>query len=400
MGHSVIKGPRPISLHFANSQKIWDEAASSGVASLDMDVWNPTVRKRVETLKAQLQTLDDIEGFNVAVQRKASERKDAFIAGINTYILRPYERPASLSMVSKQIGCCSLHDYGGNGVPILLVPSLVNPYYILDLMPGRSFALFLKEQGFRPFLLDWGSPGDAEVGFGLDAYIRDRLEPVLRYVVSVAGKAVPVVGYCMGGTLCSALAVRNQELISKLVLLAAPWNFDTEKPLAGRQNAVEMLDLVESLPAGADVGVDLLQTFFTNVDPTLSDRKFRAYDAGKYVGEEADFFSAMEIWANNGPSLARVAAENCLGDWYRDNKTHNGQWEVAGQIVRPQDISCPTLVAAPEADRLVPQESAFAILTDIANGDKLEPPSGHIGMVVGNRARAGLWEPTARWLKE
>ena len=293
MDHNVIKGPRPISLHFANSQKIWDEAAASGAASLNMDVWNPAVLKRVEALKSELARLNDLEGFDAAVQRKASERKDAFIAGINTYILKPYERPSSLSVESKKIGCCTLHDYGGDGVPLLLVPSLVNPYYILDLMPGRSFVEFLKEQGYRPFLLDWGSPDDAEIGFGLDAYIRDRLEPMLRHVVSIAGEAVPVVGYCMGGTLCTALAARNQSFISELVLLAAPWNFDTEKPLAGRQNAVEMLDLVESLPAGADVGVDLLQTFFTNVDPTLSDRKFRAYEAGKYVGAEADFFSAM-----------------------------------------------------------------------------------------------------------
>ncbi len=399
MSGDVIKGPRPISLHFANSQKIWDQAAEAGVKALGLNIWHETLEEKVEEIRRALNTVEAKSAFSEAVQRKAKERKEAFIAGVNTYISRPYSRPESQSIISKKIGCVTLHDYGGDGAPILLVPSLVNPYYILDLMPGRSFAMFLKEQGYRPFLLDWGTPGETETAYGLSVYVEQRLEPILEHVTAFAGHAIPVIGYCMGGTLCTALAARNPLLISKLVLLAAPWDFGTAKPLAGRQNTIEMLALIQRLPAGSDVGVDLLQTFFTNVDPTLSDRKFRAYNEGKYQGKEADFFSAMEIWANNGPSLARAAAVDCLRDWYRDNKTYLGIWKVGGQPIRPENITCPVLVAAPKGDRLVPQESAFAFLVDLPNGVKQEPPSGHIGMVVGNRAKAGLWEPVTEWLK-
>lgn len=400
MTHSGIKGPRPLSLHFANSQKTWDHAARAGLRALAMDIWNPALTDQVKDLKDKLRTVADLGVLETAIQRKAEERKDAFIEGINSYITQPYERPKSQSVVSKKIGCVTLYDYGGDGTPILMVPSLVNPYYILDLMPGRSFAAFLKEQGYRPFLLDWGSPEEAETDYGLGAYIEQRLEPMLRHVTAKVMGPVPVIGYCMGGTLCTALTVRNPSLISKLVLLAAPWNFDTKRPLAGRQNAVEMLDLVEDLPPGSDVGVDLLQTFFTNVDPTLSDRKFRAYRDGKYQDEEADFFSAMEVWANNGPALARGSAIECLGDWYRDNKTYKGSWAIGKYRIVPENIKCPVLVAAPKSDRLVPQESAFAIVSGLSDATKHEPPSGHIGMVVGNRAKAGLWKPVFEWLKK
>lgn len=399
MGSNVIKGPRPISLHFANSQKTWDHAAATGAKALDLDIWNDAVLQQVKGLRKQLAVLGNRDAFETAIKRKAAERKDAFIAGINTYIGRPYSRPNSCSEPAKKIGCVTLHDYGGEGQPILMVPSLVNPYYILDLMPGRSFACYLKEQGYRPFLLDWGSPSEAESGYGLTEYVEARLEPMLQHVTALAGAKIPVIGYCMGGTLCAALVVRNPSLVSKLVLLAAPWNFDTKKPLAGRQNAVEMLELINSLPAGSDVSVDLLQTFFTNVDPTLSDRKFRAYNAGKYRGEEADFFSAMEVWANNGPMLARGAALASLGDWYRDNKPHLGRWLVGGQTILPEGVDCPAFIAAPKADRLVPQESAFAFMEGLRQGVKHEPPSGHIGMVVGNRAKKGLWSPVVDWLR-
>lgn len=400
MGDTDIKGPRPISLHFANSQNIWDQAAKAGVASLDVDIWNEQLRDRVEALTAKLETSIDPAAVNDAIVSKAGARKADFIAGINSYIARPYKRHTSDTVIAKKTGCVTLHDYGGNGQPVLMVPSLVNPYYILDLMPGRSFVGYLKKQGFRPFLLDWGTPGLEERSFSLEDYIQQRLELMLSQVFELAGKKVPVIGYCMGGTLCAALAVRRPEQISKLVLMAAPWHFDTTKPLAGRQNASEMLDLVECLPTEADVGVDMLQTFFTNVDPTLSDRKFRAYHDGKYDGDQADFFSAMEVWANNGPNLARTAAIDCLQKWYRDNEPYLGKWSVGGEIISPEKIKCPTLVAAPKGDRLVPQESAFAVLDGIQQGSKHEPPSGHIGMVVGNRAEAGLWCPVRTWLDQ
>ena len=41
-------------------------------------------------------------------------------------------------------------------VPIVLVMSLINRYYIVDLAPGQSFVEYLVEQGFDVYLIDWG----------------------------------------------------------------------------------------------------------------------------------------------------------------------------------------------------------------------------------------------------
>ena len=43
--------------------------------------------------------------------------------------------------------------------PVLLVPSLINRHYVLDLLPDRSFAGWLVAQGHDVFLVDWGTPG-------------------------------------------------------------------------------------------------------------------------------------------------------------------------------------------------------------------------------------------------
>ena len=71
-------------------------------------------------------------------------------------------------------GATLLHDYGHGGdgaaIPILLVPSLINRAYILDLSARRSFARWLSANGFRLFV-DRRAPGAVERGFTLADYV-------------------------------------------------------------------------------------------------------------------------------------------------------------------------------------------------------------------------------------
>ena len=49
--------------------------------------------------------------------------------------------------------------------------------------------------------------------------------------------------------------------------------------------------------------------------------------------------------------------------------------------------------------RIVEPAAALARAEVMPKAERLTPPSGHIGMVVGGRAREGLWKPLADWLK-
>ncbi|MEO0326401.1 MAG: class III poly(R)-hydroxyalkanoic acid synthase subunit PhaC, partial [Myxococcota bacterium] len=50
--------------------------------------------------------------------------------------------------------------------PIVMVPSLINRWYVLDLMPGRSFVEYLVDEGHDVYVIDWGTPGPE------DRYVR------------------------------------------------------------------------------------------------------------------------------------------------------------------------------------------------------------------------------------
>ena len=46
--------------------------------------------------------------------------------------------------------------------PVLLVPSLINRWYVLDLGPGRSLIEWLVARGHDVYCIDWGTPGDED----------------------------------------------------------------------------------------------------------------------------------------------------------------------------------------------------------------------------------------------
>src|SRR5262245_26723309 len=85
--------------------------------------------------------------------------------------------------------------------PILLVPSLINRWYVLDLFPGSSLVEALVGIGLDTFCLDWGVPGDEDRFLDWDAVV-SRLSRAVRMVQRKTGAArIALVGYCMGGTL-------------------------------------------------------------------------------------------------------------------------------------------------------------------------------------------------------
>ena len=132
----------------------------------------------------------------------------------------PYRRAATERPVIWSQGSTRLIDYRPQGgAPVVVVPSLINRPYILDLMPGRSFLAALVEAGLRPLLLDWGRARQGRGGAGAGGLpISPPRAPPLA-IASVLRQGPPaLVGYCMGGTL-AALHVQEGAEVSRLVTI-------------------------------------------------------------------------------------------------------------------------------------------------------------------------------------
>jgi polyhydroxyalkanoate synthase len=351
--------------------------------------------------------LDQIE-----IAREIARRLSATIRGLETWQAHPYRRTLADPPAIWEAGCSRLLDYGAapgaapGGRPVLVVPSLINRAYILDLVPGRSMLRWLAAQGLRPLLMDWGTPGPAEAAFDLDRYGRERLLPALARARELAGGPVPVMGYCMGGTLAVGLAARRPEDVSALVTIGAPWDFASTRGIAGGVRALVRADgafqaerLLDGLGAAFGlVPVSLLQMVFALVNPLQASLKFQKLARLDPDGAAARTFVALEDWLADGVPMPAGAAKDLLVGWQIRNLTAAGAWRFLGDTVDPRRVAAPALVFCGERDTIAPPALARPLGTLLPNARTLRPRTGHVGMVVGSAARVQVWRPVADFI--
>jgi polyhydroxyalkanoate synthase subunit PhaC len=362
--------------------------------------WAPALRPQAQAL-ADAFAAADPDAARIAVGREVRRRLGDLVEGVASYRHHPYARASSAAPVVWHAGTTRLLDYsapGATGLPVLVVPSLVNRAYIVDLLPERSFMRFLSQAGFRPYLVDWDRPGEAERQFDLSGYIDGRLSTILDQVRLRTGAAPALIGYCMGGLLTLALAQLRPRDIARLVLLATPWDFHAERGDQARlmpHLAGPWLPLMDQL---GELPVDALQAMFFGLDPFMVIRKFCAFARLDPGSARAREFVALEDWLNDGVPLAAPVARDCVLGWYGDNTPARGVWQVAGHAIQPRDVAVPTLVVVPEQDRIVPPASALVLGREIPQAATMSVPLGHIGMVSSGRATDQLWQRLGAWL--
>jgi polyhydroxyalkanoate synthase len=339
------------------------------------------------------------EAFLAALDAELMRRAESFLDGLERYRHHPYRRDLPEPPVLWQEGTTRLLDYGPpDGIPLLVVPSLINRAYILDLSQSQSLLRYLARQGLRPMLVDWDAPHEEERGFGMSDYILKRLEPAAEAAMEEAGAQPIVMGYCMGGNLALALAQRRPELARALALLATPWCFHAERAEHARLLGVLAAPIARAYEPLGEVPVDALQALFAAQDPLLALRKFSRFATLVPDSAAALGFVALEDWLNDGVPLPLDVARECLGGWYGEDLPGRGLWKIGGEPVLPKQVEVPSLVVVPAQDRIVPPKTAAALADELPNATRMTPHLGHIGMIVARDAPHAVWEPLADWL--
>ncbi len=323
----------------------------------------------------------------------------ALLSGIAAYRRHPAIRDVTDPPAIWCEGGSRLLDYGGTGPVLLLVPSLINRGYVLDLSSDRSMVRFLARSGLRVVLLDWGWPGEIERQLDLDALITGRLARAIGFLRGRLRSRLVLAGYCMGGLLAMAAAQRQAEDVKALALLATPWNFQAGDPSLA-DACKQVLEAMEPVMAmSGSLPIDTLQALFSVGDPQGVGNKYRGFATADQTSGRARQFVLIEDWLNDGVPLAAPVARDCLGGWYGRNTPAHGEWMVGGAAVDPTLVCMPSFVAVPGRDRIVPPESALPLAAALPDATVIHPAAGHIGMVAGGNAEAVLWQPLAEWAK-
>jgi polyhydroxyalkanoate synthase len=109
-------------------------------------------------------------------------------------------------------------------VPLLIVPPVINKYYVLDLAAGRSMAEYLVSTGLQVFMISWRNPDARHAKWNLDTYgqaILDAMDATTRITGS---EQTALAATCSGGIIAAMVAahlahIGQQDRIAALTLM-------------------------------------------------------------------------------------------------------------------------------------------------------------------------------------
>ena len=315
-------------------------------------------------------------------------RMRAALAGLKAYQQAKRPKRENAAPVVARIGRATLRSYGGAGKKVIFVPSLINGSEVLDLTPENSLIAWLSERGVAAHLLDWGEAQPDESALTIVGHAERYVVPLMDSI----GPDVALVGYCLGGLI--AIAASTIRPPTALALIATPWDF-AGFPSQAREDLQHVWD-VAAQPAEA-LGLfpaEVLQQLFWRLDPTRTIRKFEQFADKDPASPEGVNYIAVEDWANGGGPLTFAAGRDLMDGMLVRNVTGEGRWMMGDRVIDPATLDIPILNIVSTVDRITPAATAWT------GGERIALDQGHVGMMVGGRAKSILWTRLSDWLSQ
>ncbi|MBK1734122.1 class III poly(R)-hydroxyalkanoic acid synthase subunit PhaC [Halorhodospira abdelmalekii] len=284
--------------------------------------------------------------------------------------------------------------------PVLIVYSLVNRPFILDLTAERSWIRRLRAAGHPVYLLDWREPQGADRFISLDEHIDGGLAAA---AVTIAdrhdGQKPHLLGICQGGTFALCLAALRPNLLKRLVLLVTPVDFATpEDRLSQLAQGLDFERIGERL---GNISAHWLNAFFVALKPyRLLSQRYLDFPELAEQPQALEDFMRLERWMYDSPRQPRAAFTQFARDFYQRNGLLNGTLELCGEPLTLDQVRAPTLNIYAAHDHLVPAAAAQALRDHIGTPHYREIAfaGGHLGVFISRRAHRELLPEVLAWL--
>lgn len=288
------------------------------------------------------------------------------------------------------------------GIPLLIVNSLVNRYYLLDLTPGRSLIEYLTDLGFDVYSIDWGTPLNEDCTLTLDDFVCRYIPHCVAAVQKWSGsRQVSILGYSMGGVLSLMYSALYPSQVANLVLFATPVDFSQAGVIHHwiNQNTFNLDRLIETC---GNVPGELILASFRTLKPVSN--LTLGINFSQYVTDPEHFRAllAVETWFNDCVAIPGEFYRQFVKATYYRNSLVRGKLKFNGRQVNLKNITCPILNVCGDKDQVVPPECS-SVLWDLVGSDDYHEvvfPFGHLSMSVGTGAKTSVWPKTAEWLME
>lgn len=284
--------------------------------------------------------------------------------------------------------------------PLVLLYSLINRPWILDLIPGFSLVEHLLSRGVDVWLVEWeeAEPGCEDT---LDDYIDPLLHRALARVrAETERERVHLFGWCMGGTLALLYAALYPHEVASLTTLTTPVT-------STGSSVLELWIDTEAFPVEAIVeqaGLmpgKTIRASLVAMKPYQEVLKWKSYFENLHDDRVMALFEPVDRWSNDNPDLAGAVFMKFMDDIYRDDRLLRGESTIHGRKVDLEAIEAPYLNLVAEKDWIVPAEGA-AMTADFVGSEHQRTeivPGPHVGIIMHPRARPA-WDLLADFVHD
>ncbi|MGQ9724835.1 MAG: PHA/PHB synthase family protein [Tepidimonas sp.] len=260
---------------------------------------------------------------------------------------------------------------------VLIIPSCIMKYYILDLSPHNSLVRWLVQQGFTVYIASWKNPDEDDALLGMDDYVRDGVLAALDHVLGATGAPVHLAGYCLGGTFaaiaaaalgggdarlgCQSRAPRapnEAQPLASLTLLAAETDFKEPGELGILIDEAQVQLLEDMMAArGFLTGQQMAGSFqFLHSRELVWSSQTRRWLLG-----EDEVGNDLMAWNADVTRLPAVMHSQYLRHCYLNNDLAEGRFQFEDQPISLRDIRVPVFAVGTIKDHVAPWRSVYKI---------------------------------------
>ena len=280
--------------------------------------------------------------------------------------------------------------------PLVMVPTCINKFYIMDLQPENSLVRFAVGQGHTVFMVSWRNVQARHSQITWDDYLRDLLDGLQNARRIAKSEKINVLGFCIGGTLvASVLAVlekKGTDFVESLTLLTTLLDF-TE---AGEVRVYIDKKFVEKrekqLAKGGLVPGGELATAFASL---RANDLVWSYVVNNYLkGKQPPAFDLL-YWNADATNLPGPMYAYYLRNTYQDNKLCKPDaLKMLGEPVSLKRLKMPTFVFSAREDHIVPWKGGYASARTLGTKVKFVlGASGHIAGTINpaSKGKRSYW---------